>query len=249
MYKYFFSFFFAQMILSATLLGDSVSNDSLIFLGKSPVKEVLLTILRDRSTNCSDFQDAANILSQLLSFKVGEFVATEKKEVQTLTGATFKDGQQLKKNPILVTVWRSGLSLLPAFQNLFKGASVGMVGIKRNEETAEPMLYYLNFPSIVADDQIIILEPMLATGGSLHLTISLLKERGASEENIIIATVIAAPQGVERLQKEFPKIRIVLAALDPQLNEVNYIVPGLGDFGDRYFGNDSEPDFESMAAG
>ena len=151
-----------------------------------------------------------------------------------------------KKNPVLVSVMRGGLSLLPSFQNIFKGAPVGMIGHKRNEENAQPMLYYLNLPQIAHDDKVVVLEPMLATGGSLSMAISLLKRAGASEENIVIAAVIGAPQGVERLFAEYPGITIVLAAQDPYLNDKFYIVPGLGDFGDRYFGNDSEPQFEVM---
>ena len=245
--KIYVLFFFMQLIpVSIIQCESNISQDSIILLGKNPITDSLLTILRDKSTNYNDFQEATNELANFLVLETGKFIPTEKNEVQTPTMAVFKDGVKLKKNPILVPILRGGLSLLPVFQRFFKGASIGMIGHKRNEETAEPMLYYLNLPFIQHDDTIIILEPMLATGGSLSLAISLLKRAGANEANIIIATVIGAPPGVERLLKEFPEIHIVMAALDTKLNEKFYIVPGLGDFGDRYFGNDNKPDFEIL---
>jgi len=243
MNKFFHVFFCICLALAATLHG---SRDNLYFLEENHIKDVLLTTLRDCTTGCAAFQEASNQIGYLLAYKVCNFIPTKQKTVYTLTGAAFKQGEVFKKNPILVSVMRGGLSLLSAFQSIFKGAPVGMIRHKRNEENALPMLYYLNLPKIEYDDKVVVLEPMLATGGSLSMTIALLKQAGASEENIIIATVIAAPQGVERLFSEYPGINIILASLDPCLNEKFYIVPGLGDFGDRYFGNDSEPHFAVM---
>jgi len=240
-------FFFIQLMLPSITICEhaAVLKSSVTILDKNPITESLLTILRDTSTSCNNFQEATHKLTTALAFKAGTFLSSENKKVQTPTNAVF-DGVKIKKNPILVPVLRAGLSMLSVFQTIFKGASVGMVGHKRNEETAAPILYYLNLPSIENDDTIIILEPMLATGGSLSLVISLLKQAGALEKNIIVVTVIGAPQGVQRLLTHFPQVRIVVAALDPELNDKFYIVPGLGDFGDRYFGNDNKPDFEAL---
>jgi len=239
----FFHVFFCACLISISLRG---SHDNLYLLEDNHIKDVALTALRDCTTVCGTFQEASNQIGYLLAYRISNFIPVKQKKVYTLTGAAFEQGVVLKKKPILVSVMRGGLSLLPAFQNIFKGAPVGMIGHKRNEANASPMLYYLNLPEIACDDKVIVLEPMLATGGSLSMAVSLLKHAGAKEENIIIAVVIGAPQGIERLLTEYPNIKIVLAAQDPGLNEKFYIVPGLGDFGDRYFGNDSEPLFEVM---
>jgi uracil phosphoribosyltransferase len=239
MNKSFRIFFCINLILSTTLHG---SHDSLYLLEDNPLKDSILTILRDKETECAEFREATSILSNLLAYKVSEFLPTEQKIVYTLTDTIF-EGVKIKKNPILISIMRSGLSLLPIFQKIFKGAPVGIIGHKRDEKTAQPMLYYLNLPNISHEDKVVVLEPMLATGGSLSLAVSLLKQSGVSEENIIIATVIAAPPGIERLFSEYPGITIIVAALDPALNDKWYIVPGLGDYGDRYFGNDSQPFF------
>lgn len=228
----------------ASFLVVNCQHPNLIFLDENSLKDSILTTLRDETTPCAEFQDATDQIAAFLAIEAGKFLLTEKKEVNTPMGVAFA-GVTLKKN-ILVPVLRSGLSLLPIFQKFYKGATVGMVGIKRDEETAEPMLYYSNLPKIKKDDHIIVLEPMLATGGSLSMTVALLKKAGAAEENIIIATVVAVMEGIERIHKNFPKVRIILAALDPHMNETWYIVPGLGDFGDRYFGNDSEPHFQML---
>jgi len=240
------AFFSLQLLFSSAINCQNIARDSVVFLEKNPISESLLTILRDRSTKFDAFQEATNKLANFLVLKVGEFLQVEKKEAMTPTDTMFKDGVVLKKNPILVPILRSGLALLPTFQHYFKGALVGMMGLKRNEETAEPMLYYANLPTIKRDDTIVILEPMLATGGSLSLALSVLKKAGATEKNIIIVTVVCVKEGVNKLKSQFPEITIISVALDPYLNEKAYIVPGLGDFGDRYFGNDSEPHFEIL---
>jgi len=239
-------FFFVQFFSFSIFSNAGDAKDLLFLINKNPLISSVLTTLRDVRVKPPEFQDAANKIATILAIKAGEFLDTEKTEVKTPTSALFKNGVRIRKNPILVPVLRSGLSLLPSFQVFFKGATVGMVGVKRNEETAKPVLYYSNLPLISSDDKIIILEPMLATGGSLSLVISLIKEAGAKEENIIVATVISVMEGVERLKSQFPSIHIISAALDPYLNDKWYIVPGLGDFGDRYFGNDREPHFQGL---
>ncbi|MCK4650606.1 uracil phosphoribosyltransferase [Candidatus Babeliales bacterium] len=232
-------------ILVLSLSAKDIQKSNFVYIDDNLLKNSLLTILRDKLTTCDKFQETTKQLANYLVFKSSEFLNVEKKEVQTPV-AKFNDGIKIKKNPILISIWRAGLSLLPTFQEYFKGSSVGFFGIKRNEKTAEPMIYYKNLPKIEKDDQVFILETMLATGGSLSLALSYLKETGIDEKNIIIVCVIAATEGVARLKSEYPQIKIVAAGLDEELNDKKYIVPGLGDYGDRYFGNDEEQWFEKL---
>lgn len=238
--------FCATFFLSYSIVCQDSFNNSVFCLDQNPIIDSSLTILRDKTTSCKEFQEETDNITKALALKVGAFLPTVQKEINTPTMISFNGGVALQKNPIFVPILRSGLCLLPTFQRFFKGASVGMMGLKRNEKTADPMLYYSNLPEIKKDDIIIVLEPMLATGGSLELAISHLKKSGATEENIFIVTIVGVRQGIDRLLKKYPAIRIILAALDFHLNEKWYIVPGLGDFGDRYFGNDSEPEFEVL---
>lgn len=137
---------------------------------------------------------------------------------------------------VLVPILRSGVALLASFLEVFTAARVGFVGLKRNEKTLKARAYYKNIPPIKKNDIVIVLDPMLATGGSAVVGIRTLLKMGAREENIVFAGVIAAPLGVEKLRKNFPEITIVLGVCDKGLDTKGYIVPGVGDFGDRYFG-------------
>lgn len=228
--------FLAPFNLSSS---TAIMRDVLHSQMSNPLEASLVGILRDNTTSCKDFQQATKQLAHFLVFKTAQYLATDTKSIQTPV-APFTS-TIIKKNPILVPILRSGLALLSEFQDHFKGATVGFLGFKRDEKTAIASLYYSNLPSIKNDDRVVVLEPMLATGGTLVQAVSLLKSAGAAEENIIIATVISAPEGVMRLQQEYPGVKIITCALDECLNGHRYIVPGLGDFGDRYFGTtDSE---------
>lgn len=130
----------------------------------------------------------------------------------------------------------SGHRLVISFLKLFPQARVGFVGLQRNEETALPLLYYKNLPDLKAQDQIIILDPMIATGGSGSVVIEMLKAQHIPAERIIYVGVLAAPEGLATLSKTAPGMKVVCAEVDERLNDKKFIVPGLGDFGDRYFG-------------
>jgi uracil phosphoribosyltransferase len=141
--------------------------------------------------------------------------------------------QLLDRPVVAVPILRAGLGLLEAVTDLLPDVRVGYAGLERDEQTLQPTSYYLKVPEL-RDASVLLLDPMLATGGSAAFAASLLKEHGASDVQLVC--VVAAPEGVQRLAAEHPDVRVVTAALDDNLNEVGYIVPGLGDFGDRLFG-------------
>lgn len=145
-------------------------------------------------------------------------------------------GSTMPNRVILTTILRSGLAMLPAFVELFPSAPVGFFGIRRDEKTAEPHLYYENLPKISSLDWVFLIDPMLATGGSATLALTKLKESGAHFNQTMLISIVAAQQGADKIRKIFPAITLITAAIDPSLNDRKYIVPGLGDFGDRYFG-------------
>lgn len=130
------------------------------------------------------------------------------------------------------------MAMLPMFLSFFSDARVGIVGFRRDEETAKAHGYYVNIPSFSSSDQIIILDPMIATGGTAAATIALLLGRGAQEENILIVALFSATPGLRTLRSAYPQVNILVAAEDPHLDQRQFIVPGLGDFGDRFFGTD-----------
>lgn len=197
------------------------------------MKELLLTILRDKNTKTADFRKAADDLALILANETVKFLPKEKFAIQTPLTKTA--GYKIKNDIILVPILRAGLALLPAFLKTFPESKVGFIGLKRDEKTFQSKLYYKNIPKISRNDSIIILDPMLATGGSLVEAIKILKDAGAKEEKMIYAGVVSAPEGVKNLKNNFPKIKTIIAAHDQKLNNQKYILPGLGDFGDRYF--------------
>lgn len=197
------------------------------------MKDILLTILRDKNTKTADFRKAADNLALILAGEVAEFLPKEKFAIQTPLAKTA--GYKLKNNIMLVSILRAGLALLPAFLKTFPDAKVGFVGLKRDEKTFKSHLYYKNIPKISKNDNVVILDPMLATGGSLVETIKILLDSGTKQEKIIYVGVVSAPEGLKNLKKNFPKVKTIIATHDQKLNKQKYILPGLGDFGDRYF--------------
>lgn len=177
------------------------------------------SILRDRKSKTGEFRKAAQGVAQVLAKEVSRHPLTE----------------ETKGGIILVPILRAGLALLPAFLEKFPESHVGFIGLKRDEKTLKPKAYYQNIPKISKNDTVIVLDPMLATGGSAVTGIGTLVKAGASEKNIIFVGVISAPEGIANLQKNFPLVQILCAAYDEKLDKKGYIVPGLGDFGDRYF--------------
>ena len=196
----------------------------------------LLTILRNKKTTIERFRQISEKLGFVLANEVSKLLDKKKITIETPLAPT--EGCKFENNIILVPILRSGIVLLNPFLKFFEQAKVGFVGLQRDEKTAIAELYYYKVPSISAQDDVILLDPMIATGGSAIDALKILKERGAKEEKIIFAAVIAATEGLERIKKTFPKIKIIIPEVDKELNDKKFIVPGLGDFGDRFFGTE-----------
>jgi len=196
-----------------------------------PLAGHLLAELRDIATQPERFRHVAKQLATVLVLEATRGLRIRESTVTTpLREATT---QLLDRPVVAVPILRAGLGLLEAVTDLLPDVRVGYAGLERDEQTLQPTSYYLKVPEL-RDASVLLLDPMLATGGSAAFAASLLKEHGASDVQLVC--VVAAPEGVQRLAAEHPDVRVVTAALDDNLNEVGYIVPGLGDFGDRLFG-------------
>lgn len=198
------------------------------------MKELFLTALRDKNTSMPEFRKAAHAISKLLALEAANLLPLQSTLIQTPLGKT--SGSSMPYRVVLTTILRSGLAFLPAFEEIFPDAPIGFFGIRRDEMTAAPKLYYENIPQISKKDWILLIDPMLATGGSSGLALSKLKDLGATMKQTILITVVSSQFGIKAVQQKFPEIKLVTAAIDPELNDRKFIVPGLGDFGDRYFG-------------
>jgi uracil phosphoribosyltransferase len=197
-----------------------------------PLVDNSLVHLRDSTTGTDTFRRHARLLTLILAFHVLEDLPT--REVRVDTPLENAPGRVIGRNVIFVPVLRAGLAMLDAMSDFVPGSKVGFVGLERDEETAIAHSYYQKLPAQLADAETIILDPMLATGGSALATVELLKQNSA--ESIRLACVVAAPEGIALLREKHPDVRIYTAVIDRALNERKFILPGLGDFGDRYFG-------------
>ena len=198
-----------------------------------PLVRHKLGLLRDRDTDTEMFRRLVNELTLLLTYEATKDMGLEEFEVETpleRTTAQRISGKKVAVCPIL----RAGLGMLDGVLDLISGARVGFIGLYRNEETLQPVEYYVKLPADVADRDVILLDPMLATGNSTAHAVQLVKDAGATSVRLI--AIIAAPEGVENIQRHHPDVMIVVAAIDRGLNEKGYIVPGLGDAGDRLYG-------------
>jgi uracil phosphoribosyltransferase len=191
-----------------------------------------LTILRDVNSSTEIFRSAVQRISNILCVEVTKNFDVFQIDVVTPLEKTV--GYQLSKEIVLIPILRAGLGMVNGFLDLIPNAKVGHIGLQRNEETLEPIEYYFKTPQQLEDSEVILLDPMLATGGSATEAISYLKKRGV--RNLHFVCLVAAPTGVERVRASHPDVNIFAAALDRQLNDKGYILPGLGDAGDRTFG-------------
>ena len=191
-----------------------------------------ITLLRDETTDVRDFRQLLHEVSTLICYEATKDLPLVDKTVKTPICETV--GKVMKNQPVLVPILRAGLGMMEPFINVIPAAKVGHIGLARNHETLEPEEYYCNLPADISEREVILLDPMLATGGSGSAAIEFIKRRGA--KNIRFACIIAAPVGIEVVQKDHPDVDIFVGCLDEKLNEIGYIVPGLGDAGDRLFG-------------
>ena len=198
-----------------------------------PLIQHKLSIMRDKNTGCKDFRELLDEIAMLMVYEVTRDLQTEEVEVETPICTT--KTKMLAGKPIgIIPILRAGLGMVDGILSLIPNAKVGHIGLYRDPETLNPVEYYCKLPEDAEHRELIVLDPMLATGGSASAAITFIKQRGCN--NIRLVNLIAAPEGIERVRAEHPDVDIYVAALDEKLNEHGYIVPGLGDAGDRLFG-------------
>ena len=191
-----------------------------------------ISILRDKDTTTRDFRELVYEIALLMGYEATRDLETVEKPVETPIANTV--GKFISKQVALVPILRAGLGMVDALMSLIPAAKVGHVGLYRDPETHEPVEYYCKLPSDVSERQILVLDPMLATGGSAAAAIEFIKKRGGKK--IKLMCIIAAPEGVKAVAEAHPDVEIFCGTIDEKLNENCYIVPGLGDAGDRLFG-------------
>ncbi|MBR4775307.1 MAG: uracil phosphoribosyltransferase [Bacteroidales bacterium] len=198
-----------------------------------PMIQHKLTIMRKKETGSKDFRELLKEIALLMGYEVTRDLPLDTVEIETPICRT--QAKQVKgRKMAIVPILRAGMGMVEGLQTLVPVAKVGHIGLYRNEETHEPVVYYCKLPEDIQDRLVIVTDPMLATGGSACDALQMLKERGCT--NIRLMCLVGAPEGIERVQREHPDVDIYLAAVDECLNENAYIVPGLGDAGDRIFG-------------
>ncbi|MCX6792305.1 MAG: uracil phosphoribosyltransferase [Candidatus Gottesmanbacteria bacterium] len=197
-----------------------------------PLVEHSLTVLRDYRTTTEEFRRHADTVSKIILIEATKHLSTKVKNIETPL-APFT-GRQLNDKVIVVPVLRAGLAMLIALRDFLPAVSVGFIGLERDEQTAQAREYYQKMPKIFASHIVMVIDPMLATGGSFDNTVAALKKKGA--KRIVLVSIVSAPEGVKLLQERHPDVMIITGAIDDHLNAKKFIVPGLGDFGDRYFG-------------
>ncbi len=202
-------------------------------LVQHPLIEHKLTILRDKETSKKSFRELVDEIAMLMAYEITKDLPLEEIEIETPI-ATMTGHLVAGKKLVLVPILRAGLGMVEGVLKLLPSARVGHIGLYRDHETLEPVQYYLKIGSSIEERSFILVDPMLATGGSACVAASTLKQKGA--RSVKFLCLVAAPEGLDRMQREHPDVPVYAAALDECLNELGYIVPGLGDAGDRLFG-------------
>lgn len=206
-------------------------NKKLVIMSHPLINHKMAKI-RDKATNAKEFRESVSEIGALLTYEVTRDLDTKEVEIETPIGKA--DCHILDMPVVLVPVLRAGLGMVDGIHNIVPTAKIGHLGMYRDEETLEPHVYYAKFPENLKKSLAIVLDPMLATGGTVSKAIDILKERGAKK--IKYVGIVGCPEGVKRLQTDHPDVPIYLAALDSHLTDQGYIYPGLGDCGDRLFG-------------
>ncbi len=199
----------------------------------NPLIQHKLSIIRNKKTGTKEFREIIGEIATFLCYEAMADARLEEVEIETPIGKT--KAKKLDENQYaFVPILRAGTGMLDGLLKAMPNAKIGHVGLYRDEETLKPVRYYYKMPKDIANREVIVLDPMLATGGSATDTITMLKEDGV--EKIKFLCILSAPEGIQKLQEIHPDVQIYTAAIDEKLNEVGYIVPGLGDAGDRIFG-------------
>ena len=197
-----------------------------------PLMTHKLAIIRNEKTNTKDFRETVSEIANLMAYEASRDLPVKEVEVKTpiaVSKTTMIDGDF-----VIVPILRAGLGMVEGIQRLIPQSKVGYIGLARNEETLQPELYYAKFPTNIAEATVFVVDPMLATGGSCAKAIEIIKSKGA--KNIIYMGIVGVDEGINKVREQHPDVDIFLAAKDEKLNEKGYIVPGLGDCGDRLFG-------------
>ena len=204
-----------------------------VFFIEHPLIQHKVSRLRNKETGSKEFRELVSELSRLMCYEATRDLTLEEEEIETPMGPTI--GKKVAgKNLSIIPILRAGLGMVDGMLDLVPTAKVGHIGLYRDPATLEPVEYYCKLPNELANRELFVLDPMLATGGSAVAGIQFIKDRGGEKINFIC--LIAAPEGVKRLQESHPDVNIYVACLDDHLDEHGYIVPGLGDAGDRIFG-------------
>lgn len=204
---------------------------SVTILNHSLVKHKL-TNIRKKETKTKDFYQNVNEIAGLMAYEITRDFPLKEVEIETPICKSIQ--YEIASDVVIVPILRAGLGMVDGIRSMIPTAKVGFIGLYRDEETLEPHEYYAKFPENINDAIVLVVDPMLATGGSASAAISMLKKRGCKD--IRFVGLVAAPEGVKCLQNDHPDVDLYLATLDEKLNEKGYIVPGLGDCGDRLFG-------------
>ncbi|KJX99159.1 uracil phosphoribosyltransferase like protein [Zymoseptoria brevis] len=207
---------------------------NLHILPQTPQLIALLTMLRDKTTGRADFIFHSNRISRLLVEEALNHLPVLHHTITTPVGRTYA-GVEFEGKICGVSIMRAGEAMEQALRECCRSVRIGKILIQRNEETSQPQLFYDKLPEDIKNRWVLLLDPMLATGGSALMAVDVLLSKGVPEERILFLNLIASPEGVQNFADKFPKVRVVTAFVDQGLNEKNYIVPGLGDFGDRFY--------------
>ncbi|KRF19270.1 uracil phosphoribosyltransferase [Paenibacillus sp. Soil787] len=204
-----------------------------LFVCDHPLIQHKLTYIRDENTKTKDFRDLVDEVATLMAYEITRDIPLE--HIQVKTPVTTADCRIISGRMLgLIPILRAGLGMVDGILKLIPAAKVGHVGLYRDPDTLQPVEYYVKLPTDVLERELIVIDPMLATGGSANMAIEVLKRRGCTQMKLMC--LIAAPEGIKAVQQEHPDVDIYVAAVDDHLNDHGYIVPGLGDAGDRLFG-------------
>ena len=202
-----------------------------------PLIQHKLTHIRNKDTGTKEFRENVNEIAGLMAYEITRDIPVRKTETETpmMRCVTY----ELSRDIVLIPILRAGLGMVDGITSLIPTAKIGHVGMYRDHDTLEPLSYYAKFPYRMKKAVVLVLDPMLATGGSASATLDKLKSEGANDLKLVC--IVGAPEGLERIRRDHPEVDIFLAALDDGLNEQGYIIPGLGDAGDRLFGTNDFP--------
>ncbi|WDK11830.1 uracil phosphoribosyltransferase [Colletotrichum graminicola] len=215
-------------------VSTEINSDNVIILPQTPQLIALLTIIRDRNTERGDFIFYSNRIIRLLVEEGLNHLPTVEHDVTTPIGRTYS-GLMFQGKICGVSIMRAGEAMEQGLRDCCRSVRIGKILIQRDEETAQPKLFYDKLPDDIAQRWVLLLDPMFATGGSAIMAVQVLKARGVPEDRILFLNLIASPEGIQNFTAKFPKLRVVTAFVDQLRCCYSYIIPGLGDFGDRFY--------------